>query len=83
MLATGPNLALWLPCLLLAHAIAIFWLLNTQFLAKRGELKRSAKAHNGQEDVETKQPLGNCLQQCLTDAQFASSTSFGWFEART
>lgn len=56
---SGPNIALWLPCLLLAHAIAIFWILRTQVLARKQEKERT-KAAKALEAQIRKQGTGNC-----------------------
>jgi hypothetical protein len=59
MVSTGPNIALWLPCLLLAHAVAIFWILRTQFLARKQEKERT-KAAKALESQIRKEAAGNC-----------------------
>jgi hypothetical protein len=59
MVSSGPNIALWLPCLLLAHAIAIFWILRTQFLARKQEKERT-KAAKALEEQIRKEAAGNC-----------------------
>lgn len=76
---SGPNTALWLPCLLLAHAIAIFWILRTQLLARRQEKTRAAAAAEDAKHRETP-PTGTCPHQpdCPAPTATAEPHSSCW-----